>query len=276
VLDATDECVNRGFIANDYAMRKHLSNQINLTLGNSQDWRGLIGKDVPRGVIAKDILQICSRSRSELSPLQNEILQRVEKEQAKKFGSKSTFEGWFKQSALEKVTAVFDSSYLSNDLNRDALDSAGSIMLSYIPAQSLTMTPLEEVLKSSNLGSPSDITGLSLDTSKSSGYPFLAGRYKPGPDQTPNDRMQSELAYNYLMRTYKTFMPQVMKGKLPRRLMCNTHFRIVSVGEEWKGVKKKSRLVIAVEKVEALMGKRWAGPVQQTLKETTFQLKEVS
>jgi hypothetical protein len=260
-----------GWFGNQRALDTEASNLVNLALGDTQDLRGLIMGRIPRHIIKSQALKII-KARKFGDSRTTKILQSVELEQSGKFGPKSTVFGWEKLKGEEKVTDVFTESKISPEVAISQLKVTVDIIKKFLPHQSIELTPLEDVLKDVDKTAPHDIGGLSLDTSKSSGYPYMARKFKPSDDQDPRDRKQSELAFNNLVNDYNRLWPIAYSGKMIRRLNCRTHLRKTSVGSNPEKQTKKGRLVIAVEKVEAVIGKRYVGPEQQALKDVTFRL----
>jgi hypothetical protein len=257
-----------GWFGNQKALDTEFSNLVNLALGDSQDLRGLIMGRIPRSVIKQQTLKIIKAQGQEQPKLK--LLRQVELDQSKKIGPKSTVFDWDRLKGEQKVIDVFSESKIHSDVDRGVLDEAQRVLLKFIPENSIKLTDLEDVLKDVDKNSPYDIGGLSLDTSKSSGYPYMARKYKPSDDQSPVDRKQSELAWQQLLKDYHLLWPIAYSGKMIRRLKCRTHLRKTSVGSDPEKQTKKGRLVIAVEKVEAVIGKRYVGPEQQALKKVTF------
>jgi hypothetical protein len=274
VIATVKEIKDLGWFGNQKALDAEFSNLVNLALGETQDWRGLIMGKIPRHIIKEQFLKKIKAGFFNDSRM-TKILQQTEFDQAKKFGPKSTVFGWERLTGDNKVKEVFSESKISPTVNRKALEQAEQTIKSFIPYQSLELTSWEDVLADVDKTSPYDMGGLSLDTSKSSGYPFMAKRYKPSDDKSPDDRKQSELAYAHLIKDVHTLWPIAYSGKMIRRLHCRTHLRKTSVGSDPTKQIKKGRLVIAVEKVEAVMGKRFVGPIQQELKKVRIIMEGV-
>jgi hypothetical protein len=261
--------LKEGWYGNAKAINADVSNKVRLVAGNSSDFRGGILGKWTRAQIKKIVLGIV-KTISLSDSQQTRVFTAMEVEQAKKFGPKSTYSGWIKMKDMEKVEAINSDKPLSPAVSTQLLDKAFDLLTKYIPEQSLTPLTFDEVMKGGLGTGPVTIESMGLDTNKSSGFPYLAKAYKPNDDQTPEDRRQSELAFQWIKKRFNYLWPKVRSSDFVPRFRCNVHFRVVSVGEKWKDVKKKTRLVIAPSKDETVLGKTYTGPIQQKLKTVTF------
>jgi hypothetical protein len=194
----------------------------------------------------------------------------MEESQADKFGPKSTYTGWIKMGDMDKVQAINTSKDYSPDVDFDVLDKAFSLISEYIKSQSLELLSFDEIMSGSLNGGPVFLESMGLDTSKSSGFPYLAKAFKPNQELSPADNKQAALAYEWIKKRFRLLKPKLIAGQLVPRFKCSVHYRVVSVGPKWKDVKKKTRLVIAPSKDETALGKSYTGPIQRELKQASF------
>jgi hypothetical protein len=270
LLDSIKEGIRYGWFASQSALNADASNKVRSILGQTQDYRGAILGKLPRAKVKRDILQIV-KSKQVGDNAVAEVLQRAEIDQAKKFGPKSTYEGWYENGAMDKLLAINTDKPLSSDIDDKALELSWSTFEAFLAAGSIKSLTFDEVM-SGGLGTgPVTIESMGLDTSKSSGYPHMAKSYKPNDNMSNEDRESSAAAYQWIKTRFETLKPRLIRDDYVPRFRCAIYFRITSVGEDWMGNEKKARVIIAVSKDEVVLGKVLTAPIQSSLKHVTYQ-----
>nr|UDL14594.1 MAG: putative RNA-dependent RNA polymerase [Picobirnavirus sp.] len=192
-----------------------------------------------------------------------------EQEHAERVGPMSMFKPW-RADGPDKAKAVFSDKPMLAELDSDAMDRAELRLASLVRAQSVELISLQDAID--GVG---DDPESGMDTGTNSGLPYVI---RPWKDTAENDTgvfgpSESKLCFEYVVDRVQKLTPVLTEKTWPVTRLPYWHAvsgqRLVQ-----KGIKpyspKSKRLVIAMPKEEAVLGKRLTVGVMAALKKATI------
>jgi len=161
-----------------------------------------------------------------------------------------------------KVRQVYSDKPLSLRNNK-AWRSAVDELVSMIATNSCEVSTIEEVLDRES-DNPHEVLGETMDKTKNSGPPHNQTRWKPDDSQGAKARNQSSIAYEYIKSRSHELLESYLKGiPMPLRAMVSHRVSQNANPEKWE------RVVIAIEKAQAVIGKMYTPQVYAALRQIT-------
>jgi hypothetical protein len=225
--------------------------------------------------IADDVLNMVLTSPN-MAKLPKDLrghLTAMEQEQRAAVGPKSLFNRWGAEMEA-KVDAVMSDKPLTGEVHLDLLDLALQELGTLIPAGSVKPLPIESVLPSSDNSSGDSDVGYdtnTLDATTNSGLPYAKKRWIPTPDMPPSVYEETSKVFEYFVTRAKDFISRAYEGKELFPWLGLTAHRLVSKGPDWSHNPKRERLVIALDKAEAMVGKTLTVNALNLLRECTWR-----
>lgn len=259
-------------VYDDASARRAYSWMTRLARGNKSDLRSNLfrlagGKSVPYNDIIANFDQAY---RAIMSQLQSQELGgfidvELESGNRSKIGPKSMFLGYYKDGP-DKVRAVMSDKSPPSQLDRQAFKHAIDRLVSEIESQSIRLHSVDRVLDTiRDGGAEHDPEAPGLDGTTNSGPPFYKSRWKVNPDMDAKQARETSFIENYIRAHAKRQFQALSRGELVTfRAMVGQ--RTVSRGQDPLSDPKVKRLIMALEKSEAVQWKMFTPIVQERLR----------
>jgi hypothetical protein len=107
-----------------------------------------------------------------------------------------------------------------------------------------------------------------MDTTTNSGLPWWLRVWKPSPRQSLKRLTYTRQVYDDILKSVLEYEDMLTSGVVPQLLGVTSH-RLTSRGMDWRDPKRR-RLVIAMNKAEAVAGKRFIMPMTEAKRKVLF------
>lgn len=272
-----------GFIRDPQAMARAKMWMENLEAGNATDYRSLLFvTKSKKGGKAGDRLSY-AEIISRFDPLYQEgimnsalpdnivrvLWDEIERGQREKIGPKSMFKP-FSLDGADKVAELKNVQTLGTKLKSPEVKRALERLRELLPGSSLIMQSIEDGVKDTgSLAELHSINTTSLDTSTNSGPPYFVRGFKPNYATMKPDQLKlAEEVFKYYMDLGREYVEALRSGRKVRFRAAIAQ-RLVSRGLKPYDPKSK-RIVSALEKTEAIIGKMFMAPLQEAMKHVTI------
>jgi len=237
-----------------------------LAKGSKIDLRTNATKKRPYAMVTADFDKVYEKAMSALpATLRDVFWNELEESNRSKLGPKSECLGFYDDGPA-KLAAVLSNKVTPKDLDRRALSRARDRLVAEIPAGSISCRGVEETLRLER--SPSDehsIDAAGLDPSTNSGPPHFKSGFKPNEGMTSEEREYTQRVYDYILNRSKDAYSALRRGEAVTFDVMVSQ-RLVNRGLDPLADPKTKRLVMALEKSEAVLWKTFLPEVQDKLR----------
>jgi hypothetical protein len=251
------------YFADSQALDSAIEWMVNLEKGNSRDMRGnyfIVNRD-SRGrpsewMSYEEIVDLADQVLGEQSG--DDAWERIyhlnEVSNRKRIGPK----GLFKPASADlesKIKEIWSPKQIQN-ADSKALERALGRVRDLLPANSVNQISVDRAVTSLPFGSEEFEDEIkTLDPTTNSGPPWFKRRWSPaGYDKQDSSYARAVQVFNDILKTSKSYLAMMKQGKNPRyRAMAAQ--RLTQRGPDQFADEKYKRLVVALEKANAVVGK---------------------
>lgn len=194
------------------------------------------------------------------------INEQLESGNREKIGPKSVYRGFY-EDGPDKLNAVMSDKPIPAELDIKALYRAIDHLVSHVPSQSIRLYDVETVVNTlREPGAEHDPASPGLDGTTNSGLPFCKSGWRPTPEMDVKEARYATLIKKWITSRSKTYFNKLMKGETVE-FTAIVGQRIVSRGLDPLHDDKSKRLILALEKPEAVLWKTFTPQTQQALRQ---------
>jgi len=220
----------------------------------------------PYDVIAREWSQILDPILKGLPSQYQELLTtELESGNAEKMGPKSIYQGFYSDGP-DKLRAVFSDKRRPDMLDMRRLSKARDRLVSMVPRQSIHLMSIDQAVNLERPGSAlHDPEAPGLDPTTNSGPPFYLSRWKPHPSMARERFEYTNQVFSWILNRAKKYYTSLSRGDVVD-FQAMVAQRTVSRGRDPLHDAKTKRLVIALEKAEAILWKLFTPQAQEVLR----------
>lgn len=194
------------------------------------------------------------------------IYKELEEGNREKIGPKSMYLGYF-QDGPDKLKAVMSDKPIPAQLDRRAWKQATDRLRDEHPADCVRLSSIEDTMRVIRPeGQEHNPEAPGLDGSTNSGYPFFAPNWRPNPGLSHKKYELSLVMFNYIQSRAKALAAELYKGRQVN-FVAMVGQRTVSRGLDPLSDPKTKRLILALDKAEAVLWKTLTPQIQALRKE---------
>jgi len=191
------------------------------------------------------------------------LIFQVESDQAKKIGPQSSYLPW-EVDGPDKVQSVYSDKPKTARIDDRALDRACERVQSLLPRDSVRITSIHDAVGHERTN-PHAVGEKGMDITTSSGLPHCKSPWHPRDSQLADDMAESRAAYEYIIRKATEAHAKLIKG-IPVTWWAIAGKRLAQSGAD---IRKRKRLIIAIEKAEPVLWKTFTPELLKLLSEKT-------
>lgn len=221
--------------------------------GSSRVW-------APREELVKDFMRRIETQEVGLPGPFLEILLDVERAQAGNISAQSPYLPW-DEDGPEKVAEVYKDKPGPSKLNTRALGRAFDRAVALIPANSIRMDSIDDVVRRTRVN-PHSVDEPGMDTHTNSSSPYYVNPWKPNGNLTGEKLAESAAAFDFIVRRAKAMQVELLSGN-PVSWNAIVAKRLAQKSKP----EKRKRIVIALEKAEPVIWKTFTPQVYDALRQ---------
>jgi len=200
---------------------------------------------------------------ADLVALINEQLEAGNRE---KIGPKSKYLGYY-EDGPEKLAAVLSNKSIPEQLEPRALHRAIDHLVAEIPSQSIRLYDVDTVVSTLRVpGMEHDPESPGLDGTTNSGLPFCRSGWMVQPGMSVAEARECKVVQDYITRRSKELYTKLSRGVVVT-FMAMVGQRTVSRGLDPLSDAKTKRLILAMDKAEAVLWKMFTPQLQNRRRE---------
>lgn len=266
VHSALTSALQAGMIADRPALRRCKAWLTRLAKGSKVDLRTNATRSRSYATVTAEFDRIYSEAMNRLpESVRDVFMSELEESNRSKIGPKSMYLGYY-EDGPQKIAAVLSNKATPKMLDKKALSRARDRLVSEVPARSVSCSGVEETLRRERSASEAhSIDAAGLDGTTNSGPPFFKNGFKPNDLMTPADREYTQEVFDYILSRSKECYDALRRGSSVT-FDAMVGQRIVNRGLDPLSDPKTKRLIIALEKSEAVLWKTFLPQVQDRLR----------